>query len=95
MIGDFSRIDRIAYDRLVSLRAVFLIHLLKTLFRTLLRLKDGGTLGLDTTPPASERTLVDDTPIVVGLHGLTGGEDVVYMIKISMLLVILRPQRIS
>lgn len=29
--------------------------------------------GLDFTPPAQERTLKDDTPIVVVLHGLTGG----------------------
>ena len=31
--------------------------------------------GLDLTPPAAERTLADDTPIVVVLHGLTGGTD--------------------
>lgn len=41
--------------------------------RTLLRLKDGGTIGLDSTPPTNERVLGDDTPIVVVLHGLTGG----------------------
>ena len=29
--------------------------------------------GLDFTPPAQERTLKADTPIVVVLHGLTGG----------------------
>ncbi len=29
--------------------------------------------GLDFTPPAEERTLKDETPIVVVLHGLTGG----------------------
>ncbi|KDQ60843.1 hypothetical protein JAAARDRAFT_190982 [Jaapia argillacea MUCL 33604] len=37
--------------------------------RKLLRLMDGGTLGVDFTPPASERTLKDDTPIVVVMHG--------------------------
>ncbi|KAI9509362.1 AB-hydrolase YheT [Russula earlei] len=41
--------------------------------RRLLRIKDGGTLGLDFTPSASDRVLPDETPIVVVLHGLTGG----------------------
>lgn len=41
--------------------------------RKLLRLKDGGTIGLDFTPPASERILDADTPVVVVLHGLSGG----------------------
>lgn len=31
------------------------------------------TSGLDFAPPAEERTLEDETPIVVVLHGLTGG----------------------
>ncbi|VDB82928.1 unnamed protein product [Peniophora sp. CBMAI 1063] len=42
--------------------------------RVFLRLKDGGTLGLDFTPPRSAgRTFSDDTPVIVVLHGLTGG----------------------
>ncbi|KAI0065353.1 AB-hydrolase YheT [Artomyces pyxidatus] len=47
--------------------------------RTLLELKDGGTLGLDFTPPASERVLDDETPIIVALHGLTGGSHESYV----------------
>ncbi|KZT05357.1 AB-hydrolase YheT [Laetiporus sulphureus 93-53] len=41
--------------------------------RTLLRTVDGGTIGLDFTPPKNEQMLDDDVPIVVVLHGLTGG----------------------
>ncbi|PCH35624.1 AB-hydrolase YheT, partial [Wolfiporia cocos MD-104 SS10] len=55
VLGDFSKIDKVEYDR------------------TLLRTVDGGTIGLDFTPPISERKLRDDAPIVVVLHGLTGG----------------------
>ena len=33
----------------------------------------GVRSGIDLTPPAQERTLKEDTPIVVVLHGLTGG----------------------
>lgn len=40
--------------------------------RTMLRLKDGGTLGLDFTP-VDDSNLRPDAPIVVVLHGLTGG----------------------
>ncbi|KAA1471193.1 AB-hydrolase YheT [Dentipellis sp. KUC8613] len=47
--------------------------------RKLLKLKDGGTLGLDFTPPASERSVDDDTPIVVVLHGLSGGSHESYV----------------
>ncbi|TFK54905.1 AB-hydrolase YheT [Heliocybe sulcata] len=47
--------------------------------RKLLRLKDGGTLGLDFTPPANERTLPNDTPIIVVMHGLTGGSHEAYV----------------
>jgi hypothetical protein len=42
--------------------------------RTLLRLPDGGTIGLDVTPTTEEAPdLSSDTPIVVVQHGLTGG----------------------
>ncbi|KAI5124550.1 hypothetical protein M0805_003072 [Coniferiporia weirii] len=47
--------------------------------RTLLRLKDGGTIGLDATPPAHDRVLPDDAPIVVVMHGLTGGSHESYV----------------
>ncbi|PCH35623.1 AB-hydrolase YheT [Wolfiporia cocos MD-104 SS10] len=47
--------------------------------RTSLRTVDGGTLGLDFTPPQSERKLSDDTPIAVVLHGLTGGSHESYV----------------
>ncbi|KAF5364641.1 hypothetical protein D9758_005639 [Tetrapyrgos nigripes] len=40
--------------------------------RTYLRLTDGGTLGLDFTPP-ERSSLPDETPIIVVTHGLTGG----------------------
>lgn len=42
--------------------------------RTLLRLPDGGTIGLDATPTTEEAPdLPSDTPIIVVQHGLTGG----------------------
>ncbi|KAF9005631.1 AB-hydrolase YheT [Cyathus striatus] len=47
-------------------------HDLVSYDRTYLRLADGGTIGLDFTPPNSTH-LRDDTPIVVVQHGLTGG----------------------
>ncbi|KAI0831202.1 AB-hydrolase YheT [Trametes gibbosa] len=47
--------------------------------RKLLRTLDGGTIGIDLTPPAQERTLKDDTPIIVVLHGLTGGSHESYV----------------
>ncbi|CAL1704788.1 unnamed protein product [Somion occarium] len=47
--------------------------------RTLLRLLDGGTIGLDFTPSMNGRTLPDETPIVVVLHGLTGGSHESYV----------------
>lgn len=37
------------------------------------RISDVTVRGIDMTPPESEYTLSDDTPIVVVLHGLTGG----------------------
>lgn len=47
--------------------------------RTFLRTLDGGTIGLDSTPPAAVRNLEDDAPIVVVLHGLTGGSHESYV----------------
>jgi len=42
--------------------------------RTVIRLPDGGTLGIDMAPCSKEATdLPADTPIVVVQHGLTGG----------------------
>ncbi|OJA21619.1 hypothetical protein AZE42_01663 [Rhizopogon vesiculosus] len=40
--------------------------------RTFLRLLDGGTLGLDFTP-VDDSHLTPETPIIVVMHGLTGG----------------------
>ncbi|KAI0031826.1 AB-hydrolase YheT [Vararia minispora EC-137] len=43
--------------------------------RVLLGMRDGGTIGLDFTPPESEgRNFADDTPVIVALHGLTGAQ---------------------
>lgn len=36
-------------------------------------LPDGGTLALDFTPPLSESDPIDSRPMLVVLHGLTGG----------------------
>ncbi|KZT66449.1 AB-hydrolase YheT [Daedalea quercina L-15889] len=47
--------------------------------RTLLRTIDGGTIGLDFSPPESARNLREDTPIVIVLHGLTGGSSESYV----------------
>ncbi|KAJ7455390.1 Alpha/Beta hydrolase protein [Mycena galericulata] len=46
--------------------------------RRLLRLVDGGTLGLDFTP-ADASTVADDAPIIVVQHGLTGGSHEPYV----------------
>ncbi|KAI1794276.1 Alpha/Beta hydrolase protein, partial [Ganoderma leucocontextum] len=51
----------------------------KVEYRKLIWTLDGGTIGLDFTPPAEERTLKHDTPIVVVLHGLTGGSHESYV----------------
>lgn len=55
---------------------IFLLH------RTLIRLPDGGTLGLDVCPPSTTkeaRELAKDTPIVIVQHGLTGGSHEPYV----------------
>ena len=58
-LGDFSTVDPVHYSR------------------TFLRVPDGGTIGLDWTEPPStspeKKLLPDNTPILVVLHGLTGG----------------------
>ncbi|KAK0221374.1 Alpha/Beta hydrolase protein [Armillaria fumosa] len=46
--------------------------------RTYLRLVDGGTLGLDSTPP-NQDSFKEDTPVVVVMHGLTGGSHESYV----------------
>ncbi|KAM0755757.1 AB-hydrolase YheT [Meredithblackwellia eburnea MCA 4105] len=51
--------------------------------RKLLQLPDGGSISLDFTPPISrERPLDDGTPILVTLHGLTGGSHESYVIDV-------------
>ncbi|KAG9084283.1 hypothetical protein FRC06_004137 [Ceratobasidium sp. 370] len=47
--------------------------------RTLLGLPDGGTIGLDFTPRKHDRELPPDTPILVVLHGLSGGSHESYV----------------
>ncbi|CAG8488913.1 1534_t:CDS:2 [Paraglomus brasilianum] len=46
--------------------------------RTLVTTPDGGQFTLDWTPPTSQKPF-DDTPIVVVLHGLTGGSHESYI----------------
>ncbi|KAK7033177.1 AB hydrolase-1 domain-containing protein [Favolaschia claudopus] len=46
--------------------------------RRLLRLIDGGTLGLDFTPSVAS-TVPDDAPIIIVQHGLTGGSHEPYV----------------
>lgn len=49
-------------------------------YRTLLRLPDGGTLGVDTCPPSNvSQDLPKDTPIVIVQHGLSGGSHEPYV----------------
>lgn len=38
-----------------------------------LRITQNFARGLDSTPPARERALPDNVPIIVIMHGLTGG----------------------
>ncbi|KAG9028609.1 hypothetical protein FRB95_006287 [Tulasnella sp. JGI-2019a] len=47
--------------------------------RTLLRLPDGGTLGLDFTPVAPARDQDETAPVIVVMHGLTGGSQEPYV----------------
>ena len=42
--------------------------------------------GLDSTPPLHERTVRDDAPIVVVMHGLTGGEHAPSLSSLSFIL---------
>lgn len=42
--------------------------------------------GVDFTPPASDRVLPDETPIIVVLHGLTGGLQMHLIVKLSDLM---------
>jgi predicted alpha/beta-fold hydrolase len=48
--------------------------------RTLLRLPDGGTIGIDVCPPSGvSKDLPEDTPIVIVQHGLSGGSHEPYV----------------
>ncbi|KAG8988341.1 hypothetical protein FRB90_002816 [Tulasnella sp. 427] len=47
--------------------------------RTLLRLPDGGTIGLDFTPATPARDQDERAPVIVVLHGLTGGSQESYI----------------
>ena len=75
VFGNFTGVDPVTYERSDQLPLFYKNRLVTfVLFRTLIRLPDGGTLGLDMTPPTRDaQDLPDDTPIVVVQHGLTGG----------------------
>ncbi|KAG8954249.1 hypothetical protein FRC04_000472 [Tulasnella sp. 424] len=47
--------------------------------RTLLRLPDGGTIGLDFTPLTPTRDQDENAPVIVVLHGLSGGSQESYI----------------
>ncbi|KAG8887098.1 hypothetical protein FRB98_000568 [Tulasnella sp. 332] len=47
--------------------------------RTLLRVLDGGTIGLDFTPVTPVRDQDETAPVIVVLHGLTGGSQEPYV----------------
>ncbi|KAG8960904.1 hypothetical protein FRC03_006023 [Tulasnella sp. 419] len=47
--------------------------------RTLLRLPDGGTIGLDFTPPNPPPDQDPTAPVIVVLHGLSGGSHESYV----------------
>ncbi|EKM55427.1 uncharacterized protein PHACADRAFT_256045 [Phanerochaete carnosa HHB-10118-sp] len=47
--------------------------------RTLLRTIDGGTIGLDFAPNGSQPHIKENTPVIVVLHGLTGGSHESYV----------------
>ena len=77
------------YDRFVAILLLTVGQKNYNLHRKLLRLEDGGTLcvpisnyhpsnffcsGLDFAPPtAAGRVFDKETPVIVALHGLTGG----------------------
>jgi uncharacterized protein len=69
-MGDFSKIDRVRYQRYdLCTRKRNHTHRVS---RKYIRLPDGGTLGIDFTPPLDEN-LDPSTPVIVVEHGLTGG----------------------
>ncbi|MBW0476967.1 hypothetical protein O181_016682 [Austropuccinia psidii MF-1] len=47
--------------------------------RKLIKLPDGGQLALDLTPPDRFSTFNDSTPVLIVLHGLTGGSHESYV----------------
>ena len=53
-----------------------------TYSRRLLRVPDGGSIALDFTPPITPEDPIDSRPILVVLHGLTGGSHESYVIDI-------------
>ncbi|ORX34833.1 Alpha/Beta hydrolase protein [Kockovaella imperatae] len=57
--------------------------------RTYLRVPDGGTIGLDFTPP-NHGSLPPDTPTLVVCHGLTGGSHESYVRNV--LAKVMRPE---
>ena len=59
--------------------------------RHYLRVPDGGTLGLDFTPPFTSLPL-DNRPIVICIHGLTGGSHESYVRSILSSITLPPPQ---
>ncbi|KAK4701601.1 uncharacterized protein P7C70_g4629, partial [Phenoliferia sp. Uapishka_3] len=53
-----------------------------TYSRRLLQLPDGGSISLDFTPPITPEDPIDSRPILVALHGLTGGSHESYVIDV-------------
>lgn len=47
--------------------------------RRAIRVPDGGTVYLDFTPPLSDTSIPDSTPILISTHGLTGGSHESYV----------------
>ncbi|GAA5913124.1 hypothetical protein JCM6882_005794 [Rhodosporidiobolus microsporus] len=61
-----------------------------TYTRELIRVPDGGTIAIDIAPPLRENEEMDDRPILVVSHGLTGGSHESYVRNV--LAIVTRPK---
>ena len=77
--GESSERNKVEYERWyrLILRPLPLYSHINSL-RKYIRLPDGGTLGIDFTPPFSHN-LHPDTPIILVSHGVTGGSHEKYV----------------
>jgi predicted alpha/beta-fold hydrolase len=57
--------------------------------RELIRVPDGGTIAVDITPPVAPNEKLDNTPLLVVSHGLTGGSHESYVRNV--LAIVTRP----